>query len=1367
MRPCFNEASPGTMAWNETDSNADTCCLGANFSLFNRTHRVADVYGYDGTSGKATNVPIASGATAYDCTHTNKTWILIIHEGLFYGSDLDHSLLNPNQIRAHGVKFWDNPYDPNHDLCIEISDELSIPLIMKGTKVYFESRVPTEDELLTCDQVELTSSNAWDPKEVVLASLEKEENPDPVRMIKSISLKGQTHHLEPSYLDPRMGDLPLCEVGSLLTNEGRIIKSVQYDPDTLDEPLRRTHVSSDRHSKVTAEGLAEKFGIGIYRARATMRATLQRGLRSAILPLARRYRSDRIFSQKRLMGRFSSDTLYFKVKSLHGYIASQVYFHKCGFVKVYHLSKTDDANVGPTLNEFIADYGVPEHLTMDGAAVQVGSNTKFMNTIRRNHIDYHVSHPRRPDQNPAEGGIRELKRKFYRIQQKYQVHPRLSDYLLEYCAELMCNTVNTSRYAKGRTPMEVITGITPDITEYLDFHFYQWVYFRTNAGLGPREIGRWIGISHRRGPMMTYWILPKSGIPISCDTVQRVTNEEKKLEITQQLMDNYNKEVDKKLNAAASIIDPKSRQSLQVGQILDLENEDADFTKEFKEPLNDQAKISSDNAEALEIANDESDNYVNMEIGLRRGGEGELQRAMVKKRAIDVDGKPLGKYNPNPLLDSRQYEVEYPDGGVETLTANLLAENILAQVDEDGSKHLLIDEIIDHKREPYAISKENATRRLTSGAVRKKRTTKGWKMYVQWKDGSANWISLKEAKESYPVEVAEYAKNNGLIEEPAFDWWATHVLKKKKIILSKVKSKYWERTHKYGIRVPKNIEEAKKIDLENGDTLWMDAIRKEMADNRHAFDEHEGDPKELVGFTEITGHLVFDVKLGENFRRKARFCADGHKTGAPAAITYSTVVARDSVRILLLIAALNDLPLKGADVKNAFLSAPNLEKVWIRAGPEFAVEDQGKVFIVKRALYGLKSASAAFRNYLAEKLDQMKFKSSAADPDVWMRPSVKQDGTKYYSYVLAYVDDILAISEDPDGIMNELRERFTFKNDKVEEPSNYLGARLQKRKIDGKDVWTMTSVDYINAAVSTVQNAIKGTRWKLPGRATTPIASGFVPELDDSPELNQEDKTRFQEWIGVLRWATEIGRVNILHEVSILSQYQAAPRVGHMEQVLHIVAYLKRKPKTSLYFDPGIPNIDYASFKNNAEDFKVHYRDAVEEMPHLMPLPRGVPVCIVAFVDASHGANKVTRRSHSGHVIFVNKAPIMWFSKRQNTVEASTFSSELMAMRTCIESIVHLRFKLRMFGIPLIETSSGSTAAHVFCDNESVVKNCSRVESTLNKKHNSLAYHYNRWHVAAGVVTVSWIERNENLADAFTKRLTETTRDYLFGNWTY
>ena len=100
-------------------------------------------------------------------------------------------------------------------------------------------------------------------------------------------------------------------------------------------------------------------------------------------------------------------------------------------------------------------------------------------------------------------------------------------------------------------------------------------------------------------------------------------------------------------------------------------------------------------------------------------------------------------------------------------------------------------------------------------------------------------------------------------------------------------------------------------------------------------------------------------------------------------------------------------------------------------------------------------------------------------------------------------------------------------------------------------------------------------------------------------------------------------------------------------------------------------------------------------------------------------------------------------------------------MKTCVEHIAALRFKLRMFGIPV------NDEADILCDNESVVNNSSKIESVLNKKHSSIAYHAVRWAVAAGIVRVGWINTNENLADAMTKRLPAIKRDYLFGNWTY
>ncbi|CAJ1931365.1 unnamed protein product [Cylindrotheca closterium] len=154
---------------------------------------------------------------------------------------------------------------------------------------------------------------------------------------------------------------------------------------------------------------------------------------------------------------------------------------------------------------------------------------------------------------------------------------------------------------------------------------------------------------------------------------------------------------------------------------------------------------------------------------------------------------------------------------------------------------------------------------LASGAQQRRHTTAGWDFYVTWKGGSSNWIPLKDMKESFPIEVAVYAISKGIQDEPAFAWWIPHVVRKQKRFLGKVKSKYWERTHKYGIRIPKSIKEAIKIYKANGDTLWQDSIQMEMKNNQVAFEEFDGDVEKLMGYKKITGHLVFDVKLGENF----------------------------------------------------------------------------------------------------------------------------------------------------------------------------------------------------------------------------------------------------------------------------------------------------------------------------------------------------------------------------------------------------------------------------------------------------------------------------------------------------------------------
>ena len=138
----------------------------------------------------------------------------------------------------------------------------------------------------------------------------------------------------------------------------------------------------------------------------------------------------------------------------------------------------------------------------------------------------------------------------------------------------------------------------------------------------------------------------------------------------------------------------------------------------------------------------------------------------------------------------------------------------------------------------------------------------------------------------------------------------------------------------------------------------------------------------------------------EDFRRKARYVAQGNMTEAPKSMTYLTVVSRESVRVALMLAALNDLQVKSAKIQNAYLTAPTTEKICIRVGAEFG-EDSGKLAIVVRALYGLMRSGVAFRNHLADCMSALGYTSCLADRDLWLKAEVRpEDGHKYYSYIL-------------------------------------------------------------------------------------------------------------------------------------------------------------------------------------------------------------------------------------------------------------------------------------------------------------------------------------------------------------------------------
>jgi hypothetical protein len=197
----------------------------------------------------------------------------------------------------------------------------------------------------------------------------------------------------------------------------------------------------------------------------------------------------------------------------------------------------------------------------------------------------------------------------------------------------------------------------------------------------------------------------------------------------------------------------------------------------------------------------------------------------------------------------------------------------------------------------------------------------------------------------------------------------------------------------------------------------------------------------------------------------------------------------------------------------------------------------------------------------------------------------------------------------------------------------------------------------------------------------------------------------------------------------MLSSHLAEPRIGHLEQVFHIFSYLKHHTSSHLVFDPQYIAWEKADFQEY--DWQEFYKDTTEAIPPNTPEPRGYAVQINAFVDANHAGNKITRCSHTGILIYLNRAPTIWYFKAQNTVEASTFGSEFIAMRILVELLESLQYKLRMMGIPI------DGPANAFYDNKSVVTNATVPTSTLKKKHNSIAYHRVREAVAAKILKIA------------------------------
>jgi hypothetical protein len=255
-----NDSSNAVYGRMELDSHADTIVLGSNAIILQYTNRECDVAPYSDSYEPICNVPIVTGATAVTSSETGETIILVFHEAIWMGNRLEHSLLNPNQMRHHGITVQDNPYAPNSLHITSPDDEFMLPLQSDGTTIFFNSRMPTSFELANCLHIPLSSVAPWNSRDVQFPTTA--HHVDEEKTIQSLRTDMRID------FDLSTTDHDNVPITQIILD--RLISEVR-----IDVPIPKTFISDNRHTGVSVQELSERWFIGLTQAQETIRVTTQ------------------------------------------------------------------------------------------------------------------------------------------------------------------------------------------------------------------------------------------------------------------------------------------------------------------------------------------------------------------------------------------------------------------------------------------------------------------------------------------------------------------------------------------------------------------------------------------------------------------------------------------------------------------------------------------------------------------------------------------------------------------------------------------------------------------------------------------------------------------------------------------------------------------------------------------------------------------------------------------------------------------------------------------------------------------------------------------------------------------------------------
>ena len=767
---------------------------------------------------------------------------------------------------------------------------------------------------------------------------------------------------------------------------------------------------------------------------------------------------------------------------------------------------------------------------------------------------------------------------------------------------------------QGIYPGQALQGTTPDISFMLHSSFYESVYYRIDSSEPDFNFpsssndnkGYWAGFAANQGDSLTWrTLIEDTQRIIICSGTQSALST-----TTNQCLASPSGEG---TTLPFPIPYPQhSKNSLPLDPF-------DESTANFEQFVNSQSGEDEDNP--IPMANIDIPIPFGSSFLLPPEDNGEHHMAKI----IDIDDH-------GPPLEDMKFKLKInKDQAEEIMSYNQLMDYIQKGTDGEEDLDLLFKfkDILAHQG-PLESTDPNH---------------KGSKynVMVEWEPGEVTYEPLTLISKKDPINCAVYAKKRDLLDTTGWNHPKRHAKISKRPIRAVKQSRIHQvrasARYQHGFQVPKDFNDAISLDKENSNTHWQDEMDLELTQIHEykVFKDtgkaqfHDGKAVTPDGFQTIRVHFVYAVKHAGKF--KARPVADGHLTKEP-------VVSLRSLRMVVFLSQLNDFEIWGADVGNAYLEAYTDQNLCIIVGPEFK-ELQVHLLIMIKTLHGTHSGGARCHDRLSDSLQELKFKPSKADPDVWMRP---EPGGTCYEYIAVYVDDLAIAAKDPQTSCNELKKKYNLKLKGVGPLEYHLGCTYKK---DPDGTLAADPRRYVNKILESYESMFK----EKPRKSRPPLEEGDHPELHTPGLCDEHQTNQLQTLVGQLQWLISPGHVDIAVHVMSLSRFRAQPRKGHLDRTKRTVGYQLFLPDGAIRFRTGEP--DFSSLDDQEYDWtRSVYSGACEQIPHDIPKPLGEHGQTTHYVDANLHHDHATGKAVTAVLHFLNQTPIDVYSKRHHLVSS-------------------------------------------------------------------------------------------------------------------